>query len=102
MVENYLLAQFNKSNGNKLVEVGFSRPLQVQYGAYAVQKGNGTLVRTLNTFICSVQGNGQLARIYEQTEGTALPPPPNPPGPPPPRGRPRVEKRPPLPGRPRR
>ena len=76
VVENYLLAQFNKSNGNKLVEVGFSRPLQVQYGAYAVQKGNGTLVRTLNKFICRVQGNGQLARIYEQTEGTALPPMP--------------------------
>jgi len=76
VVENYLLAQFNKSNGNKLVEVGFSRPLQVQYGAYAVQKGNGTLVRTLNRFICSVQGNGQLAKIYQQTEGTALPPMP--------------------------
>ena len=55
---------------------GFPKPLQVQYGAYAVQKGNATLVKTLNKFICSVQGNGQLARIYQQTEGTALPPMP--------------------------
>jgi ABC-type amino acid transport substrate-binding protein len=77
VVENYLLAQFNKSNGNKLQEVGFKRPLQVQYGAYAVQKGNAALVRTLNKFICGVQGNGQLAKIYQQTEGAALPPMPH-------------------------
>ena len=57
-------------------EVGFSKPLQVQYGSYAVQKGNTTLVKTLNKFICSVQGNGQLAKIYQQTEGAALPPMP--------------------------
>ncbi len=77
VVENYLLAQFNKSNGNKLQEVGFSKPLQVQYGSYAVQKGNSTLVKTLNKFICGVQGNGQLAKIYQQTEGAALPPMPH-------------------------
>jgi polar amino acid transport system substrate-binding protein len=77
VVENYLLAQFNKSNGNKLQEVAFPKPLQVQYGAYAVQKGNLTLVRALNKFICSVQNNGQLAKIYQQTEGTTLPPMPH-------------------------
>ena len=77
VVENYLLAQFNKSNGNKLQEVAFPKPLQVQYGAYAVQKGNLKLTRALNKFICSVQGNGQLATIYQQTEGTALPPMPH-------------------------
>lgn len=77
VVENYLLAQFNKSNGNKLQEVAFPKPLQVQYGAYAVQKGNLKLTRALNKFICGVQGNGQLATIYQQTEGTALPPMPH-------------------------
>ena len=77
VVENYLLAQFNKSNGNKLVaRSAFPKPLHVEYGAYAVQKGNTTLVRALNKFICSVQGNGQLAKIYQQTEGAALPPMP--------------------------
>ena len=78
VVENYLLAQFNKSNGNKLdARSAFKKPLHVQYGAYAVQKGNGALVADLNKFICSVQGNGQLAKIYKQTEGTTLPPMPH-------------------------
>jgi polar amino acid transport system substrate-binding protein len=77
VVENYLLAQFNKSNGNALVQVGFKKPLQVQYGAYAVQKGNRPLVRALNKFICTVQNNGQLAKIYQQTEGASLPPMPH-------------------------
>jgi ABC-type amino acid transport substrate-binding protein len=77
VVEDYLLAQFNKSNGNKLQEVKFPKPLQVQYGAYAVQKGNSTLTKALNKFICGVQSSGQLAKIYQQTEGAALPPMPH-------------------------
>jgi ABC-type amino acid transport substrate-binding protein len=76
VVENYLLAQFNKSNGNKLQEVPFPKPLQVQYGAYGVQKGNTALVKALNGAICKLQANGQLAKIYKQTEGTDLPPMP--------------------------
>jgi polar amino acid transport system substrate-binding protein len=76
VVENYLLAQFNKSNGNKLKEVPFPRPLHVEYGSYAVQKGNTKLALFLNKFICGVQGSGQLAKIYKQTEGAALPPMP--------------------------
>jgi len=76
VVENYLLAQFNKSNGNKLKEVPFKKPLNVQYGAYAVQKGNTALANYLSQFICKLQGNGQLAKIYKATEGAALPPMP--------------------------
>ena len=40
VVENYLLAQFNKSNGNKLKEVAVPEAAHVEYGSYAVQKGN--------------------------------------------------------------
>jgi ABC-type amino acid transport substrate-binding protein len=76
VVENYLLAQFNKSNGNKLKQVGFTKPLHVEYGSYAVQKGNTALVKVLNKFICTIQGNGQLAKAYKQTEGADLPPMP--------------------------
>src|SRR6185312_14734755 len=36
VVENYLLAQFNKSNGNVLKEVAFPQPLHVEYGSYGV------------------------------------------------------------------
>lgn len=77
VVENYLLAQFNKSNGNKLKEAAFPKPLHVEYGSWAVQKGNNALVKHLNSFICSVQKSGQLATWYKATEGATLPPMPS-------------------------
>jgi ABC-type amino acid transport substrate-binding protein len=73
VVENYLLAQFNKSNGNKLKEVPFAKPLHVEYGSYGVQKGNARLAAGLSKFICSVQKSGQLAKIYRVTIGAPLP-----------------------------
>lgn len=76
VVENYLLAQFNKTNGNKLKEVAFKKPLKVEYGSYAVQKGNTALAKYLSAFICSQQKSGGLAKIYKQTIGAALPPMP--------------------------
>ena len=67
VVETYLLAQFNKSNGNTLQEVPFPKPLHVEYGSYAVQKGNTALARYLDTFICKEQKSGELARFYMAT-----------------------------------
>ena len=77
VVENYLLAQFNKSNNNALAEVPFAKPLHVEYGSWAVQKGNAKLSAALNKFICSVQKSGKLAQIYKSTEGATLPPMPS-------------------------
>jgi ABC-type amino acid transport substrate-binding protein len=76
VVENYLLAQFNKSNGNALKVVPFAKPLHVEYGSYGVQKGNGKLAAGLSQFICKMQKSGQLARIYQSTIGAPLPPMP--------------------------
>ncbi len=76
VVENYILGQFNKSNPGKLKQAAFAKPLNVQYGAYAVQHGNTAFAKYLNTFICGVQGSGQLAKIYQATEGAPLPPMP--------------------------
>jgi len=73
VVENYLLAQFNKSNGNKLKEVPFPKPLHVEYGSYGVQKGNAKLAAGLSQFICKTQNSGQLAVIYRATIGAPLP-----------------------------
>jgi ABC-type amino acid transport substrate-binding protein len=73
VVENYLLAQFNKSNDNALKEVPFKKPLHVEYGSYAVQKGNGALAGYLSRFICKMQKSGQLAKAYKQTIGAPLP-----------------------------
>ena len=77
VVENYLVAQFNKSNpNNKLKEAPFKRPLTVEYGSWAVQKGNTSLARYLSAFICKIQNNGTLGRYYQKAEGTKLPPMP--------------------------
>jgi ABC-type amino acid transport substrate-binding protein len=76
VVENYLLAQFNKSNGDALKEVAFPAPLHVEYGSYGVQKGNGQLAAGLSQFICKEQKSGQLAKIYQSTIGAPLPPMP--------------------------
>jgi polar amino acid transport system substrate-binding protein len=73
VVENYLLAQFNKSNGNVLKEVAFPAPLHVEYGSYGVQKGNTKLASDLSAFICKEQKSGQLAKIYQSTIGAPLP-----------------------------
>lgn len=73
VVENYLLAQFNKSNNNALKQVAFKKPLHVEYGTYAVQKGNTALANYLSAFICKQQKSGQLAKIYKQTIGAPLP-----------------------------
>jgi ABC-type amino acid transport substrate-binding protein len=73
VVENYLLAQFNKSNGNVLKEVAFPKPLHVEYGSYGVQKGNTKLANALSKFICGQQKSGALGRAYQSTIGAPLP-----------------------------
>jgi ABC-type amino acid transport substrate-binding protein len=76
VVENYLLAQFAKSNPGKLKEAPFKKPLHVEYGSWAVQKGNSALVRRLNAFICKTQKSGKLAQYYKAAHGAKLPPMP--------------------------
>jgi ABC-type amino acid transport substrate-binding protein len=76
VVENYLLAQFSKSNPGKLKQVAFKKPLHVEYGSYAVQKGNTALSGYLSKFICAQQKSGQLAKTYKATIGAPLPPMP--------------------------
>lgn len=76
VVEDYILAEFSKSNPGKLKQAAFAKPLNVQYGSYAVQKGNTALANYLNSFICGEQKNGGLAMIYKATEGAPLPPMP--------------------------
>ena len=73
VVENYLLAQFNKSNNNALKEVPFPKPLHVEYGSYAVQKGNLSLVQYLSKYICSIQKSGAMGKAYKATIGAPLP-----------------------------
>jgi ABC-type amino acid transport substrate-binding protein len=75
IVEDYILSQFSKSNPGQLKEEPFSQPLNVQYGSYAVFKGNTALVRYLNTWLCTQQTSGVLAAAYKSAEGVANFPP---------------------------
>jgi ABC-type amino acid transport substrate-binding protein len=65
VVEDYLLAQYQAVNPGKLAKVKLP-PLDVQYGAYGVQKGNTPLISYLNKFLCTEQDNGTLAKLYKK------------------------------------
>jgi len=69
VVEDYLLAQYNKANPGKLVQSKI-KPLDVQYGSWAVQKGNTALISYLNKFLCTEDRNGTLAKLYKKDFGT--------------------------------
>jgi ABC-type amino acid transport substrate-binding protein len=68
VVEDYLLAQYNKANPGKLVQSKI-KPLDVQYGSYGVQHGNTALAKYLNKFLCTEDKNGKLAKLYEKDFG---------------------------------
>ena len=68
VVEDYLLAQYSKANPGKLVQSKI-KPLDVQYGSYAVQHGNTALVKYLNKFLCTEDKNGTLAKLYKKDFG---------------------------------
>ncbi|MHB1986438.1 MAG: ABC transporter substrate-binding protein [Acidimicrobiales bacterium] len=77
VVENYLLAAFEKANSGELKSVSLpSKILPIYYGSYAVKKGNTALVKYLNSWICREQRNGTMARVYQSTIGAKLPPMP--------------------------
>jgi ABC-type amino acid transport substrate-binding protein len=68
VVEDYLLAAYNKANPGKLVQAKI-KPLNVQYGSWAVQHGNSALSKYLNTFLCTEDKNGTLASLYKKDMG---------------------------------
>jgi ABC-type amino acid transport substrate-binding protein len=75
VVEDYLLAQFNASNPGKLAQAAIPRPLDVQYGSWALPKGHAALVKYLDTWLCKKQQDGTLERIYKQDFKVAKMPP---------------------------
>lgn len=75
VVEDYILSQYSKSNPGQLKQEPFSKPLNVQYGSYAVFKGNTALVSYLNKWLCTEQTSGVLAAAYKSAEGVANFPP---------------------------
>jgi ABC-type amino acid transport substrate-binding protein len=77
VLEDYILAQYQKSNPNQLKKAALPKPLDLSYGSWAVQKGNKTLAGKLNTFLCKAQTDGSLAALYKKdfgvTDAPAMP-----------------------------
>lgn len=76
VVESYLFDQFNTSNPGKLEKVETAAPLNIEYGSWAVQKGNAALQTYLNGWLCTAQTDGTLADAYMTEQGGELPPMP--------------------------
>ncbi len=77
VLEDYILAQYQKANPNQLKKAALPNPLEVSYGSFAVQKGNTVLQKKLDAFLCKAQTDGSLAELYkkdfEVTEFPAMP-----------------------------
>jgi ABC-type amino acid transport substrate-binding protein len=64
IVEDYLMADFNKSNGDPLKAAALPEPLSLYYGSWGVQKDNQKLIDILDAFLCKSQEDGTLADLY--------------------------------------
>ncbi len=73
VLENYILAQYQQANPNQVKQAALAKPLSLSYGAWAVQKGDSALQTELNSFLCSAQGDGTLAALYQQDFGATMP-----------------------------
>lgn len=73
VLEDYLLAQYLKSNPGTLREAKLAKPLSLSYGSWGVQKGNKTLTTKLDAFLCKAQNDGTLARLYKKDFGATIP-----------------------------
>jgi ABC-type amino acid transport substrate-binding protein len=77
VLEDYILAQYQKSNPGQLKTAALPKPLDLSYGSWAVQKGDKTLTGKLNTFLCKAQTDGTLAQLYKKdfgvTDAPAMP-----------------------------
>lgn len=66
VLEDYILARYQAANPGQLVKAPFAKPLDIQYGSWGVQKGNDALVKKLDGFLCTVQNDGTLAKLYKK------------------------------------
>jgi ABC-type amino acid transport substrate-binding protein len=73
VVEDYILAEFDRSNSGQLAPLELSEPLSLYYGAWGVQKDNSALVEKLDEFLCTAQNDGTLEELYTKWMAPAMP-----------------------------
>lgn len=80
VLSEFILVDYLKANPGKLKKAALPAPLDVTWGAWAVQKGNSSLLASLDSFLCKNQADGTLAKLYKQNFGVSdFPTPPAPP-----------------------
>jgi len=69
VLEDYILAQYQKANPNQVKKAALPNPLDLSYGSWAVQKGNTALQQKLDAFLCKAQNDGSLGQLYNKDFG---------------------------------
>ena len=72
VVEEYLAADFIKSNPGQLAVVKLAKPIDVGFGAWAVQLGNFNLQKKLSAFICTNYKSGAMGKMFKKEMGFDL------------------------------
>ncbi|WP_170285687.1 ABC transporter substrate-binding protein [Microbacterium rhizomatis] len=73
VVEDYILAEYNRSNPGQLTPLDLKDPLSLYYGAWGVQKDNSVLVDKLDAFLCKAQNDGTLEKLYTKWMAPTMP-----------------------------
>lgn len=73
VVEDYILAEYDRSNPGQLTALDLSEPLSLYYGAWGVQKDNSALVEKLDAFLCKAQNDGTLEELYTKWMAPTMP-----------------------------
>lgn len=72
VVEEYLAADFIKSNPGQIAVVKMAKPIDVGFGAWGVQLGNFSLQKKLNEFICTNYTSGSMGKMFKKEMGFDL------------------------------
>lgn len=73
VVEDYILAEFDRSNPDQLTALDLDEPLSLYYGSWGVQKDNSALVEKLDEFLCNAQNDGTLEELYTKWMAPTMP-----------------------------
>lgn len=73
VVEDYILAEYDRSNPGQLAPLDLKDPLSLYYGTWGVQKDNTALVEKLDAFLCKAQNDGTLEKLYTKWMAPTMP-----------------------------
>lgn len=73
VIEDYILAEFDRSNSGQLEALDLDEPLSLYYGAWGVQKDNSALTDQLDAFLCAAQEDGTLEELYTKWMAPTMP-----------------------------